>query len=103
MNKAEAIANNLRSGGDMLLGSYCNDLPEAKQEDLRNVLLTVYQGKINFPDDLREQADLKGIHPFHWELEFPEVFLDGDRKGFDAFVGNPPFGGGRRIRENSWG
>ncbi|HEX5416798.1 MAG TPA: N-6 DNA methylase, partial [Chloroflexota bacterium] len=34
---------------------------------------------------------------FHWELEFPEVFFDrhghhlGDRAGFDAVVGNPPY------------
>jgi hypothetical protein len=33
------------------------------------------------------------ILPFHWELEFPEVFI-GERGGFDAFVGNPPFIGG---------
>ncbi|MGX9364515.1 Eco57I restriction-modification methylase domain-containing protein [Desulfoplanes sp. PS50] len=26
--------------------------------------------------------------PFHWALEFPEVF---ERGGFDSFVGNPPF------------
>ena len=31
--------------------------------------------------------------PFHWALEFPEVFLD--RGGFDAFVCNPPFMGGQ--------
>jgi len=35
---------------------------------------------------------------FHWELEFPEVFYDekSNRKenaGFDAVVGNPPWGG----------
>jgi hypothetical protein len=32
------------------------------------------------------------ITPFHWEVEFPEVFgrLNG---GFDAIVGNPPFAG----------
>ncbi|MFZ9754022.1 MAG: SNF2-related protein [Cyanobium sp.] len=34
-------------------------------------------------------AGPKGIRPFHWELEFPEVFQEG-RGGFDAFVGNPP-------------
>ena len=33
---------------------------------------------------------------FHWELEFPEVFFNGDgtrrdRAGFDAVVGNPPW------------
>jgi hypothetical protein len=28
---------------------------------------------------------------FHWEVEFPEVFLDADRTGFDAVLGNPPW------------
>jgi len=32
--------------------------------------------------------------PFHWALEFPEVF---GRGGFDAIVGNPPFQGGKKI------
>jgi hypothetical protein len=32
--------------------------------------------------------------PFHWPLEFPEVFVR-QRPGFDAFVGNPPFIGNR--------
>ncbi|WCK55152.1 hypothetical protein PP175_03965 [Aneurinibacillus sp. Ricciae_BoGa-3] len=35
--------------------------------------------------------------PFHWPLEFPEVFTT-DGGGFDAIVGNPPFMGGRRMR-----
>lgn len=35
----------------------------------------------------------KGV-PFHWPLEFPEVFLR-ERPGFDAFVGNPPFLGNK--------
>ncbi len=34
--------------------------------------------------------------PFHWPLEFPEVFKRKD-PGFDAVVGNPPFLGGRRV------
>jgi len=36
-----------------------------------------------------------GAHPllpFHWEIEFPEVFSH-DNGGFDAIVGNPPFAG----------
>lgn len=28
---------------------------------------------------------------FHWELEFPEVFLGSDNPGFDAVLGNPPW------------
>jgi len=34
--------------------------------------------------------------PFHWPLEFPEVFADG-KGGFDAMVGNPPFMAGKRL------
>ncbi len=34
--------------------------------------------------------------PFHWPLEFPEVFAH-ERGGFDGIVGNPPFLGGQRI------
>jgi hypothetical protein len=37
---------------------------------------------------------LRGQLTFHWAIEFPEVFARG---GFDSFVGNPPFVGGKRI------
>jgi hypothetical protein len=37
--------------------------------------------------------------PFHWPLEFPEVFAE-EGGGFDAFVSNPPFMGGRKISSN---
>lgn len=37
-----------------------------------------------------------GVPPFHWQLEFPEVFAR-ENGGFDAIVGNPPFLGGRKI------
>ncbi len=36
--------------------------------------------------------------PFHWLLEYPEIFGPGsERPGFDAIVGNPPFVGGKKI------
>jgi hypothetical protein len=41
-------------------------------------------------------ASNRARRPFHWPLEFPEVFGRG-APGFDAFVGNPPFLGGKRI------
>jgi len=75
---------------------------------------------------MRQRVDtlLKGRNPFHWALEFPEVFVGGDRSqksgvrsqngttdspflareggrgvrsGFDALIGNPPFQGGKKI------
>ena len=44
----------------------------------------------------RLRAGETGITPFHWPIEFPEVFAR-DNGGFDAIVGNPPFLGGRKI------
>jgi hypothetical protein len=41
------------------------------------------------------KGQLDGFRPFHWAVEFPEAIMRG---GFDAFVGNPPFIGGRKIR-----
>jgi hypothetical protein len=38
------------------------------------------------------------VPPFHWIVEFPEVF-SRENGGFDAIVGNPPFLGGTSISE----
>jgi N-6 DNA Methylase len=47
---------------------------------------------------------LEGIVPFHWELEFPEVFTtdkdDNMMGGFDVIVGNPPFAGAISLHES---
>ncbi|GAA0455040.1 BREX-1 system adenine-specific DNA-methyltransferase PglX [Halococcus dombrowskii] len=50
-------------------------------------------------------ADEEGF--FHWELEFPAVFfdMDGERlasAGFDAVVGNPPYGAGMSDVEKEY-
>ncbi|MDO5894052.1 Eco57I restriction-modification methylase domain-containing protein [Agrobacterium sp. Azo12] len=38
----------------------------------------------------------QGWRPFHWEIEFPEVFAR-DNPGFNAIIGNPPFAGKNTI------
>lgn len=131
--QAEAIAYDLKRAGDHLIMSGYNTLPKPQQEILRDALLTVVRDGADLDPAWRDQlppVDHTGaiegaLRPFHWPLEFPEVFLsgaatavraqeigrltaegtlfgsDGDSRssGFDAFVGNPPFIGGRRIRE----
>lgn len=37
------------------------------------------------------------LRPFHWPLEFPEVFVPAGKKGFDAIIANPPYSGGKKI------
>ena len=49
-------------------------------------------------EEFEEKAfkERRGQSMFHWPLEFPEVIVK--QGGFDGFVGNPPFVGGRRMR-----
>ena len=52
---------------------------------------------------LEEQRDANPpLAPFHWEIEFPEVF-DRENPGFDAFVGNPPFAGKNAVAAGNVG
>ncbi|MBU7017304.1 MAG: hypothetical protein HXS44_07320, partial [Theionarchaea archaeon] len=44
----------------------------------------------NEEDDEIVENITKKIRFFHWELEFPDVFT-GERLGFDAVLGNPPW------------
>ena len=39
--------------------------------------------------DLLDQAELYRVNAFDWEAEFPEIMNNG---GFDAVIGNPPYG-----------
>jgi type I restriction-modification system DNA methylase subunit len=45
--------------------------------------------------DALDRARRPDMHPFSWELEFPEVFFAGQDRhpnaGFDAIIGNPPY------------
>jgi len=100
LSEADKLAHNLRAASDALVWSYFNDLAKAEQERFREALLLAHRDGKDVPDEWQHVPTLEEqeLRPFHWELEFPEVFLDG-RAGFDAFMSNPPFIGGRRIRE----
>ncbi|MBU6289756.1 MAG: N-6 DNA methylase, partial [Chloroflexi bacterium] len=70
----------------------------ARATALRAVTAAIQEGRI----DEAQGAVARAAHgpmavvPFHWEVEFPEVF-DRPGGGFDAFVGNPPFAGKNTI------
>jgi len=98
LTQAEALAHDLKTAGDLLVASYYNNLGKQEQATLRTALLAAVRNGASVEAKWRQQADLGELRPFHWPLEFPEVFLAEGRSGFDAFVGNPPFVGGQRIR-----
>jgi hypothetical protein len=109
LRDAEDALADVRLIGDVVISSF---FERAKPKD-RKVLRTAYAGQVEqwlrSDDGTRDvrradlqvrQIDLRTnpnpISPFHWEIEFPEVFTR-DNGGFDVFVGNPPFLGGTRI------
>ena len=96
----------LRQAGDLMVAAFFDAAKAKDRADKQQVYLAMLSGAFNdegLQDSIQEIRDRlaagdKGITPFHWNLEFPEVFGDG-RGGFDAFVGNPPFVGGRKMKE----
>jgi hypothetical protein len=61
----------------------------ANEEDLISYVATNLQNS--------RPAGIVKREPFHWPLEFPELFTDTTNPGFDAIIGNPPFLGGQKI------
>lgn len=65
---------------------------QAVDGDRDAIEAVIQRAKSNLSVDL--PASKENRRPFHWPLEFPEVF-SRNGAGFDAVVGNPPFLGNR--------
>lgn len=98
-NEARSELAKVRLFGDLVLAAFFDGKKakdrEAKRREYASAVLSGEAG--NYRDWLVERRQAEPpLAPFHWEIEFPEVF-DPDNQGFDAFIGNPPFMGGTRI------
>lgn len=99
LEQAERLLAKVRTRGDLCIAAFFG----ADRNRQRDALMSQYRAAV-------EAGDLEGsgasaiksalekiqeehtaFSPFHWELEFAEVFAR-DPAGFDAFVGNPPWG-----------
>jgi hypothetical protein len=70
-------------------------LSDQLMKDLKNQGFIEVDGKIDAAI-AKLKAGAIGVQPFHWEIEFPEVF-ERENPGFDGVVGNPPFFKGSNI------
>lgn len=97
---AEREAERVRLIGNAIIAAFFKHAkPKPRMDEVRYV--TAMAGTSNWWDGLKNiavslEAGEHPLRPFHWEIEFPEVFAR-DNPGFDAIVGNPPFLGGRRL------
>jgi hypothetical protein len=111
---AEDALDRVRLLGDLVVGAFFAHQKDKDREKERtrrlDLVLAWLRSGGSVPDELRKmQAQSRARVPvFHWMAEYPEVFyaerpdpLEDDqvnRAAFmDAFVGNPPFLGGKMI------
>ena len=94
--ETERELQSVRQFGGLILGAFFGENKQKQREDRRKQYASlIIQDHGNGPIVALAEEDL-GIEPFHWEIEFPEVF-DRENPGFDAIVGNPPFAGKNTI------
>jgi hypothetical protein len=118
LKEADQALEIVKLGGDLLIGIALSE-PKRRANLISTtgmnyaVLAKAYDEALHQPQTeqawlakldgfakMRAEVDelLKGRKPFHWPLEFPEVFIDkGDASGFSAIMSNPPFQGGLKI------
>lgn len=107
--EAEAVTADLRLVADLIVGA---DLGAKdyratialSEEDVRELLINgddVALTRLRLRSQELLNVDRPAMdadrRPFHWALEFPEVFAEGGGQSFDAIVGNPPFLGGQAL------
>jgi hypothetical protein len=97
----EARLRDIRLMGDAVIAAFfAEDKSKAREKKRAEIESWLGGSPVAWDKLATMAATLKqGPHPlapFHWEIEFPEVYAR-QNGGFDAIVGNPPFLGGRSI------
>jgi hypothetical protein len=103
LDSADEAMDKARLVGDLIVAAYFSaEKDKAREERLRELALRLVKylgpgGKMEDRQPLTEavrqlRSGDRPVPPFHWEIEFPEVFGQ-ENPGFDTIVGNPPFAG----------
>jgi hypothetical protein len=95
----------LRQAGDLMVAAFFEASKPKERADKQEVYLAMLSGAFNdegLQESIQEIRDRlasgdRGIRPFHWDLEFPEVFTSNG-EGFNVVVANPPYIGGSLIK-----
>lgn len=101
LDAADEALDKARFVGDLVVAAYFSaEKDKAREARLRDLALRLvkYLGPGGKMEDRQPLADAvrqlrSGDHPvtpFHWEIEFPEVFGQ-ENPGLDVIIGNPPF------------
>ena len=99
LGRAESELYGVRAYGDLVLLAFFKGKKPAERDKIREehaaYVLTDRADRYRDEIEAWRSAD-PPFAPFHWEIEFPEVF-ERENPGFDAVVGNPPFAGKNTV------
>jgi hypothetical protein len=91
--------------GDLAIAAYFFD-ESPRVRELKRLEFVGVIVRHEFPPLINQLAEQRQADPpfapFHWEIEFPEVY-ERENGGFDCIVANPPFLGSSRISEVAGG
>ena len=97
--EAKSHADDAKFLGDLVVAAFFEGAKPSERETARAELAdAVADGTVRDYASWLDDRCLgePSLAPFHWEIEFPEVF-DKRNPGFDAIVGNPPFAGKNSV------
>ena len=96
LNNVHGELREIRMMGDLILTAFFKqEKANAREQARRRFGQLIIESNEDAGNRLGDEVEL-GLEPFHWGIEFPEVF-ERDNPGFDAIVGNPPFAGKNSI------
>ena len=99
LDRAKSELSDAKACGDLVLLAFFKGKKPAEREQIRkeHAACVLADGEDRYRDEIEtwRNAD-PPFAPFHWEIEFPEVF-ERENPGFDAVVGNPPFAGKNTV------
>ena len=101
-SKSNQLTAKLRCAADMLVAAEFNSGGSNVKKNSARLDAHLSVVRYFHHESLNEflklvKNNLRGKRMFHWPLEYPEIFHK--LRGFDCFIGNPPFLGGSRISE----
>jgi hypothetical protein len=116
LDLADESLSVVRLAGDAAIAAFFSGSKPKAREARRDLLFTSLSEWMASGLDPNKRSPLaeavqslksgeRPIQPFHWEIEFPEVFADEasakSARGFDAIVGNPPFAGRTTLSDSN--
>ena len=96
LEEAQRELQSVRRYADLVLAAFFGAEKTKEREQKRNIYADLLTQQHVDSNDFSLKNIKPPLEPFHWEIEFPEVF-DRENPGFDAVVGNPPFAGKNTV------